>query len=128
MPSDQQRLAAHLAAILDSSTDAIVSKDTAGIIESWNKSAERMFGYTAAEPIGRSIRMIIPVELQHEDDRILSRIRKGQRVEHFETVRGRKGGAPNRRLNDNLPDHGRKRQRANELHVAIQKALAAIAA
>src|SRR5689334_832873 len=92
MPKNPHRLAAHLAAIVDSSTDAIVSKDTAGIIESWNKSAERIFGYTQAEAIGQSIRMIIPAELQHEEDDILNRIRKGQRVEHFETVRRHKDG------------------------------------
>lgn len=92
MPKNPHRLAAHLAAIVDSSTDAIVSKDTAGVIESWNKSAERIFGYTQAEAIGQSIRMIIPAELQHEEDDILNRIRKGQRVEHFETVRRHKDG------------------------------------
>ncbi len=92
MSTNQQRIAAHLAAIVGSSTDAIVSKDVSGIIESWNKSAERMFGYSADEAIGQSIRMIIPRELQHEEDRILDRIRKGQRIEHFETVRRHKDG------------------------------------
>ena len=92
MPDNQERIAAHLAAIVDSSSDAIVSKDVSGIIESWNKSAERMFGYTAAEAIGQSIRVVIPPELQHEEDSILSRIRQGQRVEHFETIRRHKDG------------------------------------
>ena len=92
MPSDPLKTAAHLAAIVDSSTDAIVSKDVSGIVESWNKSAERIFGYTAAEMIGRSIRLIIPPGLQHEEDTILGRIREGVRVEHFETVRRHKDG------------------------------------
>ena len=92
MAIDPVKIAAHLSAIVDSSTDAIVSKDVFGVIESWNKSAERMFGYTADEAIGQSIRMIIPPERQHEEDRILSRIRQGQRVEHFGTVRRHKHG------------------------------------
>src|SRR5690348_12927456 len=92
MPDNQEKIAAHLAAIVDSSTDAIVSKDLSGIIESWNKSAERIFGYTAAEMIGKTIRLIIPAALQHEEDTILSRIREGQRVEHFETTRLHKDG------------------------------------
>lgn len=82
----------HLAKVLESSDDAIVSKDLDGIIQSWNRSAERMFGYTAAEAVGQSIRMIIPAHLQHEEDAVLSRIRAGQAVSHYETIRCRKDG------------------------------------
>ena len=81
-----------LAAIVASSDDAIVSKDLNGIIMSWNPAAERMFGYTAAEAIGQSITMIIPPERRPEEDLVLSRIRNGQSVEHFETLRVRKNG------------------------------------
>jgi PAS domain S-box-containing protein len=84
--------AALLAAIVASSDDAIVSKDLDGIITSWNKGAERMFGYTAQETIGKSIRIIIPQERQAEEDMVLSKIRRGEPVEHFETIRQRKDG------------------------------------
>lgn len=84
---------AHLAAIVDSSDDAIVSKDLNGIIQSWNPGAERLFGYTAEQAIGRSIRMIIPAQLQDEEDEVLRRVRSGQRVDHFETLRQRANGS-----------------------------------
>ncbi|MEO7190590.1 MAG: PAS domain S-box protein [Vicinamibacterales bacterium] len=84
--------AVHLAAIVDSSDDAIVSKDLNSIVTSWNGAAERMFGYTAAEMVSQSIRKIIPQDRQQEEDTVLSRIRSGQRVEHFETIRQRKDG------------------------------------
>jgi PAS domain S-box-containing protein len=83
----------HLAKIIESSDDAIVSKDLNGIIKSWNHAAERMFGYTANEAVGKSIRMIIPEELQSEEDTVLSRIRAGLMVDHFETRRLRKDGS-----------------------------------
>jgi PAS domain S-box-containing protein len=79
-------------AIIESSDDAIVSKDLNGIVTSWNPAAERMFGYTAEEMIGRSIRTIIPAERQGEEDEVLARIRRGDRVDHFETMRQRKDG------------------------------------
>ncbi len=81
-----------LAAIVDSSDDAIVSKDLNGIVRSWNRAAERMFGYTAAEMVGRSIRTIIPDNRQSEEDEVLSRLRAGKTVDHYETVRKRKDG------------------------------------
>ena len=68
----------HLARVVESSDDAIVSKDLNGIITSWNRAAERMFGYTAAEAIGQSIRMIIPADRQAEEDMVLERIRAGE--------------------------------------------------
>jgi PAS domain S-box-containing protein len=82
----------HLAKIVESSDDAIVSKDLDGIIQSWNAAAERVFGYTADEAVGRSIRMIIPEDRQAEEDFVLGRIRSGGMVSHFETVRQRKDG------------------------------------
>jgi PAS domain S-box-containing protein len=85
-------IARRLAAIVESSDDAIVSKDLNGIVLSWNQAAERMFGYTAEQMIGSSIRRIIPDDRQSEEDTVLASIRAGRRVEHFETVRkGRDG-------------------------------------
>jgi two-component system CheB/CheR fusion protein len=84
--------ALRLAAIVESSSDAIVSKDLNGIITSWNGAAERMFGYLAEEAIGKSIMILIPPEHQDEETRIIERVRRGQRVEHYETVRQRKYG------------------------------------
>ena len=81
-----------LAAVVESSDDAIITKDLTSIITSWNPAAERMFGYTAAEAIGRSVRMLIPEELQDEEDVVLAKIRAGEKVDHYETVRQRKDG------------------------------------
>ena len=88
--ADEARL--RLAAIVESSEDAIISKDLNGVVTSWNHSAERMFGYKAEEIIGRSITLIIPPELQQEETRILATLRRGERIEHFETVRISKTG------------------------------------
>ena len=82
----------HLAKVVESSDDAIVSKDLNGIITSWNRAAERMFGYTAEEAIGKSIRMIIPADRQSEEDMVIGKIRAGEGVAHFETIRQRKDG------------------------------------
>ena len=82
-----------LAAIVSSSEDAIVSKNLDGVIQSWNGAAERMFGYTPTEAIGKSIRMIIPADRQGEEDQVLARIRAGLTVDHFETIRQRKDGS-----------------------------------
>jgi len=87
-----EQAAFHLAAIVESSDDAIVSKDLTGIVTTWNAAAERLFGWTAEEMIGKSILTIIPSELQHEETGILNRIREGRRIEHYETERVRKNG------------------------------------
>jgi PAS domain S-box-containing protein len=81
-----------LAAIVASSDDAIVSKDLDGVILTWNNGAERIFGYTADEAVGKSIRIIIPADRQAEEDNVLARIRAGLTVDHFETVRRHKDG------------------------------------
>jgi len=87
-----EREAFRLAAIIDSSEDAIASKDLDGIVQTWNGAAERMFGYTAADIVGRSITLIIPAERLPEEQAVLTRIRAGLTVDHFETVRQRKDG------------------------------------
>ncbi len=90
----EQQTGLLLTAIVDSSDDAIVSKDLNGVVTSWNPSAERMFGYTAQEAIGRTIaELVIPDDRQDEEPEILSRLRRGERVDHFETVRRRKDGS-----------------------------------
>ncbi len=82
-----------LGAIVDSSDDAIISKDLTGVITSWNKGAERLFGYQADEVIGKSITILIPPDRLSEEPDILSRLRRGERVDHFETIRRRKDGS-----------------------------------
>jgi PAS domain S-box-containing protein len=83
-----------LSAIVDSSDDAIISKDLDGVITSWNKSAERLFGYTAEEAIGQTVAtLLIPDDRQEEEPDILARLRRGERVDHFETVRRCKDGS-----------------------------------
>jgi PAS domain S-box-containing protein len=82
-----------LASIVQSSDDAIVSKNLDGIITSWNKGAEQVFGYTAEEAIGEPITIVIPQDRQDEERTILTRIRRGERIEHFETVRQGKHGS-----------------------------------
>jgi PAS domain S-box-containing protein len=88
-----QAAARRLAAIVESSDDAILSKDLEGVLVTWNPAAQRMFGYTPAEAIGQSIRVIIPDDRQAEEDLVLARIRAGQTVSHFETIRQRKDGS-----------------------------------
>ncbi len=89
----------YLSAIVESSDDAIVSKNLNGIITSWNQGAERIFGYSAAEAVGRPVTMLIPREQLSEEDDILARLRRGERIDHFETVRLTKDG---RRLSISL--------------------------
>lgn len=85
--------AAFLAAIVESSDDPIISKSLDGIITTWNRAAERVFGYTAAEAVGRPVTILIPDERLDEEPTILARIHSGERVDHFETVRRRKDGS-----------------------------------
>jgi two-component system NtrC family sensor kinase len=88
-----------LAAIIESSDDAIVSKTLEGIITSWNRGAEQMFGYSAAEAVGQHITLIIPSELHAEEDDVLAHLRRGEKIDHYETVRQTKDG---RRLDISL--------------------------
>jgi PAS domain S-box-containing protein len=83
---------AHLAAIVESSDDAIISKNLYSIITSWNKGAEKLFGYTATEAIGQSITMLMPPQYVNEEPQILEKIRRGEIIDHYETVRQRKDG------------------------------------
>ena len=87
------RAALHYAAIIESSDDAILSKDLNGVILSWNHGAERLFGYAAEEAIGKPVNFIIPDDRQSEEDAILDRIRRGEAIQNYETVRQRKDGA-----------------------------------
>ena len=88
---NEQRLRS-LASIVESSDDAIVSKNLDGIITSWNRGAEQIFGYTAEEAIGQPILIVIPADRHSEEREILTRIRRGERIDHFETIRQRKDG------------------------------------
>jgi len=97
--AELERARAHLAAIVDSSEDGIIGKTLEGIVTSWNKGAERLFGYTAAEMVGQPITRLMPPEVQEEESRILAKIRRGERIERFESVRIHKDG---HRLNISL--------------------------
>ena len=106
-----------LAAVVESSDDAIVTKTLDGVITSWNRAAERMFGYTEAEAVGRSVRMLIPDERQSEEDTVLARLRAGLSIDHYETVRQRKDGSLAVDLADGLADPrrcGRDRRRLED--------------
>ena len=87
-----ERWQARLAAIVESSGDAILSKDLDGVIQTWNAGARRLFGYEAEEVIGRSVTLLLPPERLQEESQILARVRSGRRVEHMETVRVAKDG------------------------------------
>jgi len=87
-----EHAAQRLAAIVESSDDAIISKDLDGIIATWNQGAERIFGYKAEEIIGKPVLLLIPENMHDEEPLILARIRRGERIEHYETVRRRKDG------------------------------------
>lgn len=89
---DIEEFRARLAAIVDSSDDAIVSKTLDGVITSWNRAAERLFSYSAAEAVGQHIFLIIPDDRRQEEEEVLARLRRGERIDHFETVRQAKDG------------------------------------
>ena len=94
--SDRKRLDEtfrHYAAIVESSDDAIISKNLNGVIVSWNRGAEHLFGYTWAEVVGKPITILIPEDRQDEEPGILARLRKGERIDHYETIRRRKDGS-----------------------------------
>jgi PAS domain S-box-containing protein len=88
-----EEAAQHYAAIVESSHDAILSKDINGVITSWNSGAQRLFGYASQEAIGKPLTMLIPPDRHDEEPRILERIRRGERIDHYETVRQRKDGS-----------------------------------
>ena len=92
--AERGQLRRPLASIVESSDDAIIGKSLDGVIQSWNAGAERLFGYAAAEAVGRHISLVIPEERLDEEDRIISSLKAGQRVDHFETVRLHKSGRP----------------------------------
>jgi PAS domain S-box-containing protein len=93
MRKEAEAANARLSAIVQSSDDAILSKDLNGIITSWNHGAERIFGYTSAETVGKPITILIPADRADEEPSILERVRRGDRIDHFETVRRHKDGS-----------------------------------
>jgi len=109
---------AHLAAIVESSDDAIISKTLQGVILTWNTGAERVYGYAAGEMIGRPMTVLLPEDRPDEETDILDRLKRGERVEHFETIRRRKGGDF---INVSLtisPIHGTGREIIGVSHIA----------
>ena len=84
---------ARLAAVVECSDEAIIAKNLDGVIQSWNRAAERLFGYTAEEALGRSVTMLMPPDRVHEESEILERIRRGEHIEHYESIRRRKNGS-----------------------------------
>src|SRR3546814_3022320 len=97
LPDERRRardeIAQRLVAIVESSDDAILAKDLDGTITSWNRGAERLFGYRAAEIVGKSVMLLLPDDRQDDEAPILARLRRGERVRHYETVRRRKDGS-----------------------------------
>jgi PAS domain S-box-containing protein len=91
-PGAGQNASRFLAAVVESSDDAIITKDLNGIITSWNKAAENIFGYTAQEIIGKPVVLLIPADRENEEPNILRRLRSGEKIDHYETVRRRKDG------------------------------------
>ena len=120
-----EKAAQTLAAIVASSDDAIVSKDLNGVIASWNESAERLFGYSAEEAIGKPVTMLIPTDRDNEEPEIINRIRRGERIEHYETIRQRKDGEISRRVRQNTlrADALPSRRRASHGHASRSEAM-----
>src|SRR6478609_2826474 len=85
--------ASRLAAIVDSCDDAIIGMTLDGTITSWNKAAEKIFGYSVEETVGRNIAMLIPPDREDEEPRLLDRVSRGEKVEHYESIRRRKDGS-----------------------------------
>jgi two-component system cell cycle sensor histidine kinase/response regulator CckA len=109
---------AKLAAIVESSEDAIISKDLHGTIQTWNAAAERVYGYSAEDVKGKSMALLLPADRPQEEAEILSRIERGERVDHFETVRIRKGGNPIEVSLTISPIHDARGQIIGASHVA----------
>ena len=107
---DTEELRSRLAAIVASSDDAIISKSLDGVIITWNEGATRIFGYTAEEVIGKPITILIPPDRLDEEPAILARLRAGERVDHFETLRVRKDGSARQHFVDHFPDQKRERR------------------
>jgi PAS domain-containing protein len=105
-----ERAAQHYAAIVESSTDAILSKDLNGIITSWNRGAQLLFGYTAEEAVGQPVTLLIPVDRQDEEPFILGRIRQGESVDHYEIDPADKGWPSHRYFSDRVANQKRKRR------------------
>src|SRR5258706_556822 len=94
LPGARGEADAWLAAIVESSNDAIVSKTIQGVIRSWNPGAERLFGYRADEATGQPITMLFPADRLHEEAEFMRRIQRGERIDRYETIRIRKDGTP----------------------------------
>ena len=109
-PKDRKcasQIAQRFEAIVEFSNDAIISKDLLGTITTWNPAATRIFGYTAEEIIGKPVSVLIPLDRQDEESEIIERIRRGECLDHYETVRRRKDGNPCEHFLDSLPNQRR---------------------
>ena len=111
VPGHEAETAARLAAIVESSADAIIGTTLDGVITSWNAGAEHMYGYAAGEIVGRNVSELIPPDRAGELAPILDRLRRGERVEPFETKRRRKDGTHHRRVGFAYPRSGTRRAR-----------------
>ena len=109
-PKDRKcasQIAQRFEAIVEFSNDAIISKDLLGTIMTWNPAAMRIFGYTAEEIIGKPVSVLIPLDRQDEESEIIERIRRGERIDHYETVAPAQGWHPCKHLLDNIPNQRR---------------------
>ena len=101
---EAEEAALRLSALVQSADDAIIGKTIEGIIQTWNPGAERLYGYSAGEMVGRDMRILLPADRSDEEGQILDRIGRGERVEHFDTVRMRKRWTPDPRLHRDIAD------------------------